>query len=345
MLSVTAIIPHAGGREILHECLNRLAKSSGVKLHTIIVNNSPVDDIDCETLDLLPGVQVLRYECNLGFAAACNRGVEASKSDFVFLLNNDAGVEPDSIRILVERLAEDDSICACQPKILSWLNDGYFDYSSAAGGELDKYGFPFAKGRVFDTIEKDTGQYDVESEIFWGAGAALMLRRELYLSAGGLEEWFFAHMEEIDLLWRMQLMGYRVISVPSAVVLHKGAVTIQSGSFTKLYYNHRNSLATFFRNSGLLALIQHLPVRVTLDLAVMLFSIMRKDFVRFWAVMRAECWFWLSLPYLIRSRRQVQELRRVPDSKLSSRLFPYSIAWQYFIRKRRTWKELQTIKT
>jgi len=344
LLSVTSIIPHAGGREILRECLTSLAVSRGVDLETIIVNNGPVDDVDEDTLHILPGVQVLRYKCNLGFAAACNRGVEAARGKYIFLLNNDAIVSPNAIQIMVERLESDDTIAACQPKILSLINEGQFDYSSAAGGEMDRYGFPFARGRVFDTIEEDHDQYDDEREIFWGAGAALMIRRDIYLEAGGLEERFFAHMEEIDLLWRIRLMGYRILAVPSAVARHRGAVTIRTGSFRKLYLNHRNSLATLFRNYDAFNLMRNFPVRMIFDLILMIYSIFQRDFVRFWAVLRSECWFWVNLPYLINVRRRIQKLRKISDSELITHFYPYSVVWQYFVKKHQTWKELQALR-
>ena len=342
MLSISTIIPHAGGRKILRDCLTSLAKTRGVDLEVIIVDNSQVSDVDEETLSILPSVQNLRYECKLGFAGACNRGVESASGDYIFLLNNDAVVEPDTIKILADKIEQNHQIGACQPKILSLNNSGYFDYSSAAGGELDRYGFPFARGRVFDTIEKDSGQYNEDRQVFWGAGAALMIRRNLYISSGGLEERFFAHMEEIDLLWRIQLMGFQVFSVSNAVVYHRGAVTIRSDSFTKQYLNHRNSIATIFRNYSALNLLRYFPLRVLLDKALLIYSLFRGDFKRFWAVIRAGCWFWLSLPYLIEGRRRVQRLRKVPDVVILERLYPHSIAWQYFIRNRRTWSELQS---
>ncbi len=340
---VSVIIPHSGGSEILGECLGSLADTRGIDLQVIIVDNAAVSDIADDAVRAFKDAQILRYECKIGFAAACNRGVEAAGGEYVFLLNNDATVEPTAIRTLADRLTANPAAAACQPKILSLTRPGRFDYSSAAGGELDRFGYPFARGRVFDTLEEDRGQYDDEREVFWGAGAALMIRRELYLAAGGLEETFFAHMEEIDLLWRLQLMGFRVLAVPEAVVHHRGAATISGGSFLKQYLNHRNSLATLFRNYGIWSLVRYLPVRAVLDQVLMLFALLRGDFKCFWAVVRAGCWFWRSLPYLIRCRRRIQGLRRIPDRIILNRLYPRSVAWDYFIRKRRTWSELESI--
>ncbi len=283
----------------------------------------------------------MRYECNLGFAGACNRGVEAASNELVFLLNNDAVVEPDCLARLAERMSADEDIGAAQPKIRSLILPDKFDYSSAAGGEMDVYGFPFARGRVFDSLETDKGQYEDERRVFWGAGAALMLRKSLYLQCGGLEERFFAHMEEIDLLWRMQLLGSRVIAAPSAVAWHQGAVTIRGGSFRKLYLNHRNSLAMLFRNYSFSSLVRYFPLRLVLDAILSLYSILRGDFVRSGAVFRANCWFWMSLPYLIGSRRRIQRTRRTSETDILERLYRRSVVWQYFVKRKKTWKELQ----
>jgi len=344
LLKVTVIIPHAGGRELLRDCLNSIAESRNADVETLIVHNGLVDDVDDNTLKLVDNVQVLRYKRNIGFAAACNRGVEAASTDYVFLLNNDAIVEPETIGVLAEKLASEDDLSACQPKILSLIRPGMFDYSSAAGGEIDRYGYPFACGRVFDTIEKDTGQYNQEREIFWGAGAALMIRREHYIRAGSLEERFFAHMEEIDLQWRFHLMGYRIASVPSVVACHRGAVTIKEGSFGKYYLNHRNGLAMLFRNYSVKNILKILPVRLALDLVLVIYSIFKADFVRARAVLSAIIWFMLSLHYLIGSRRQVQKLRVVQDGQIEKHIFPHSVVWLYFVKKIKTWSDLMAFR-
>ncbi len=337
-MTVSVIIPHAGGRKILHDCLASLEASRGVKCEVIIVDNGSDDAY--EVADSFSDVQILRFERKLGFSVACNRGVEAACGELIFLLNNDATVEPDTIKKLVEAIQSDRQIAACQPKILSLIRPGYFDYSSAAGGEMDRFGYPFARGRIFETVEKDEGQYDDERDIFWGSGAALMIRRELYLTAGGLEESFFAHMEEIDLLWRLQLMGYRIRVVPRAIAKHSGAVTIKSDSVAKMFWNHRNSLATLFRNYSWRSLAKNLLIRFIFDYLTIIASLFRLDFKRLWAVLHAECWFCVSLPYLIQSRIKIQKLRKVSDDRIP--IYQGSIIWDYFIRKRRTWRHINS---
>ncbi|MDP8238511.1 MAG: glycosyltransferase family 2 protein [Candidatus Hatepunaea meridiana] len=339
-MEVSVIIPHAGGWEMLLDCLTSLYRTSDVEIETIIVENGSYETITDDQIKDFPELKILRYDKMLGFAGACNRGVEIATGKYIFLLNNDAIVKPNTVFILYQAMESDNTIAACQPKILSLRDPSKFDYSSACGGKIDLYGFPFARGRIFDTVEYDTGQYDNREEIFWGAGSALIIRRDLYNQAGGLEEPFFAHMEEIDLQWRLQLMGYRIIVVPEGVVHHLGAATIRSGSFTKMYLNHRNNLAMIFRNYGFINLLHYFPTRLIFDLIAMVQSFFTRDFKRSLAIVRSGFWFWLSLPYLITGRLETQRLRRVSDRRLMEQIYPRSIVWQYFIKKHRKYKEL-----
>lgn len=335
------IIPHAGGKDLLIKCLESLTQAQGVAFEVIIVDNGLVSDVDEDVIGVFPRVQILRFKGNIGFASACNRGVEASRGEFVFLLNNDAEIGNGSLQILVNSMRSDIKVACCQPKILSLIRGGYFDYSSAAGGDIDRLGYPFARGRVFDVLEYDNGQYDDEHEIFWGAGAALMIRRELYLRAGGLAEWFFAHMEEIDLQWRFLLMGYKIKAVPRAVAYHRGAVTIKSGSFRKHYLNHRNNLAMLLRNYGTANLVRYLPLRLVLDLVLAGYSIVMGDVKRFWAVVLSIFWFFSHIPFLLKARKQVQHLRLVKDHYILQIMYSRSVVWQYFVRGKKYWFELR----
>jgi len=325
---------------MLEQSLTSLFLSQNVDIEAIIVENGSYEKINAEQVSDFSGVQILRFERKLGFAGACNRGVEAASGKYIFLLNNDAVIEPDTLFILSKAMDDDENIAACQPKILSLRNKKYFDYSSACGGVIDIYGFPFARGRVFDTVEEDKGQYDKRADIFWGAGAALMIRRDLYEEAGGLEEPYFAHMEEIDLQWRFHLMGFRVMVIPEAKAYHLGAATIGSDSFLKMYLNHRNNLAMFFSNFSSKNLVRFLPIRWILDFILIVYSIFRLDFKRSWAVIRSGLWFWTNLSYLVRCRKRSRKLRNVSDEEILKKIYPRSVIWQYFIRNRKTYTQL-----
>ncbi|MBM3327066.1 MAG: glycosyltransferase family 2 protein [Calditrichaeota bacterium] len=325
---------------MLRECLDALSASQDADVEAVIVDNGSGETPSEWGVNALPVVQILHYPRRMGFAAACNRGVEAARGKYIFLLNNDAVVEPDTVRILVNALETAPDAAAVVPKILNYNNPTQFDYSSAAGGALDRFGFPFARGRIFDHIEQDAGQYDRLAEVFWGAGAALMLRRDLWLQAGGLEQTFFAHMEEIDLLWRMRLIGYRVLAIPQAVVRHRGAATIRSGSFLKAYLNHRNSLAMLLRNYSLPNIARYVPARLLMDAAFAGWSLIKLDFKNYWAVIRA--WFWLifSINSIIGARKRIQGLRKVSDDIILKQLYAHSVVWKFFIGRKRTFSDL-----
>lgn len=325
---------------MLEKCLISLFHSRNVDIEAIIVENGSFEKINAEQISAYKDVHILHFERKLGFAGACNRGVEAASCKYIFLLNNDAVIEPDTLFILSQAMENDGKIAACQPKILSLRNKKYFDYSSACGGEIDIYGYPFARGRLFDSVEEDKGQYDQRTEIFWGAGAALMIRRDLYNEAGGLEEPYFAHMEEIDLQWRFHLLGFKVMVIPDTKAYHLGAATIGSDSFFKLYLNHRNNLAMVFSNLSLQSLVRFLPIRWILDIVLVIYSIFRLDFKRSWAVIRSGLWFWTNLSYLIGCRKRNRKLRQVSENEIRKKIYPHSVVWQYFIRNRKTYKQL-----
>ena len=325
---------------MLSRCLDALTIASGVSLEIIIVDNGSRPPLDDAVANRYGDVQILHYERQLGFAGACNRGVERAQGKYIFLLNNDAVVEAGALARLVGRMEQNPLVAACQPKLISLQNPGRFDYSSAAGGEMDVFGFPFARGRIFDSVEEDFGQYDDQRAIFWGAGTALLVRRDLYQEAGGLEEMFFAHMEEIDLQWRLQLMGYRVMAYPEAVVHHQGGGTLAEGSFRKLYLNHRNNLAMLIRNYSWQSLALYLPRRAVFDEILLTRSFFTLKLRRMGAVLLAHLWVWLNLPRILRSRRRAQAVRNVGEAEILAGLYRRSIVWDYFIRKRRTWAEL-----
>jgi len=325
---------------MLAECLEALFQTQDVAVEAVIVVNGSSETAADWGAEDRSDVQILRYERKIGFAAACNQGVEAARGDLIFLLNNDAVVAPTALRILQDSLEADDRLAATVPKLLYYFDPTRFDYASAAGGLIDRYGFPFARGRIFDHIESDGGQYDAPAEVFWGAGAALMVRKSLWMQSGGLEERFFAHMEEIDLLWRLQLMGYSVRAIPESIVRHRGAVTIRSGSFQKAFLNHRNSLWMLVRNYRPATLWRYFPGRIALDAAFGLYSLARFDFKSVWAVLRAWAALFLSVRFIVNGRRRVRELRRVDDSVILERMFPRSIAWQFFVKGRRRANEL-----
>ena len=238
---VSVVIPHYGGTDILGECLTSLNKCSYPNLEIIVVdNNSPDDSIQFIKSNFTE-VKLIRSEFNRGFAGGCNFGVQHAKGEYLLILNNDTIHEPDWIDHLVNMLESNSKVSSVQPKIKNYDNRDYFDYAGACGGFMDKYCFPFARGRIFSTVEKDEGQYDESIQIFWASGTAFLTRKNVFDKVGGFDEILFAHMEEIDYHWKSQMLGNEIWVEPASVIYHKGAVTLPVSSPKKTYLNYRKS--------------------------------------------------------------------------------------------------------
>lgn len=227
-------------------------------------NGSTDDSVDWLKREM-PGVGLIQLDRNYGFAEGYNRALREVKADYYMILNSDVWVEPGWIKPLVALLESDRQVAACQPKILSLQQPDRFDYAGAAGGWLDQYGYPFARGRLFDFCETDQGQYDEASPIFWASGAALFIRAAVFQEVGGFDSYFFAHQEEIDLCWRIQRKGHRIFSCPLSVVHHLGGGTLPRGNSLKTFLNFRNNHIMLFKNLSLPRKLLLMPLRFGLD--------------------------------------------------------------------------------
>ena len=217
--------------------------------HTVVVaDNGSTDDSVSWLRQTYPSVRIIVLPQNGGFAKGYNDALKQVVADYYVLLNSDVEVQPGWVTPVVALMEADSRIAACQPKILMESRRTVFEYAGAAGGWLDYLGYPFARGRVFDECETDNGQYDDAVPVFWASGAAMFVRAGVYHDCGGLDEYFFAHMEEIDLCWRMQLAGHTIMVCPSAVVYHVGGGTLPKGNARKVYLNFRNNLIMLAKN-------------------------------------------------------------------------------------------------
>jgi len=339
---VSIVIPHYNGSDLLKKCLESLQKTSYPNFKIIIADNASEDDSVKMVSEAFPSVKILRLDSNKGYAGGCNAGiVAAKKSDYVVLFNNDALVEPEWLTILVEVMESDDRIAACQPKILSIKNKGYFDYSGAAGGLMDKYAYPFARGRIIATIEPDIGQYDDYSSIFWASGTACILRNSSLEKVGNLDEIFFAHMEEIDLCWRFRLSGYKIMVAPASIIYHQSGTTLSAESFKKKYLNHRNSILMMLKNYSALSLIKLFPLRIIIESIALGFSLLTLDLNRFSAIIAAFLWILTHPFYLIEARKRAQSVRVIGDEEILNDLYDGSIALSYYIKGKKRVKDLE----
>ena len=248
-MSTAVVILNWNTRDYLSRFIPLLLKSvEGMDARIWVADNASTDGSADLVEAEFPSVGLVRLEENYGFTGGYNKALAQIEADYYVLINSDVEVPAGWLKPLVAWMESHPSCGACGPKLLSFDDRSAFEYAGAAGGLIDRYGFPFCRGRVFKTIEKDEGQYDTPADVLWVSGACLMVRAALWKELGGLDERFFAHMEEIDLCWRMQLKGYTVTLVPESYVYHIGGGTLPATSPRKLYFNYRNNLLLLQNN-------------------------------------------------------------------------------------------------
>lgn len=328
---VAIIILNWNGEKLLREFLPSVVKNTNTDLgRVVVVDNHSTDGSWICLEQEFPDVERVLFEDNFGFAGGYNRAIEMIEAEYVVLLNSDVEVAPGWLEPLVAVLDRDERVAAVQPKILAYRDKNKFEYAGAAGGYIDYLGFPFCRGRVMDTTEQDYGQYDDEVDVFWATGASLCIRRDVYRATGGLDEAFFAHMEEIDLCWRLKNGGYTLKVVPSSVVYHLGGGSLPMNHPKKLFLNYRNNLLMLHKNLCAKQRKKIFFARVLLDtMAGGLFLLKGQ---------------WSNTRSVIRAYKAFREMRKaypVPESSMSlSGIYPRSIVLDYFLRGKKKFSDL-----
>jgi GT2 family glycosyltransferase len=336
----SVVIPNYNGLIYLQDCFNSLRKSNYPNLEIILVDNGSTDESVAFVEQNFPEVKIIRSDTNLSYSGGSNLGIQHATGKYVVLLNNDTEVTPGWLNPLLEEFESDSQLAACQPKILSMSDHAMFEYAGAAGGFMDRLGYPFLRGRIFDTLEKDDGQYDDPIDLFWTSGAAMAIRKQVLDESGLLDEGFVLHMEEIDLCWRMHLLGYRLRIRPDAVIYHHGGGTLGAEKMSKMYYNHRNSIFMLFKNYSLKRLLLIFPIRFLLDMALIMKSALALDWKRAFAVINAYLWLITHPRLLLRKRRDTQELRRIGDRDIDPYLLGGSLVLRYYLLRKKTFTEM-----
>jgi len=329
MDKVAVVILNYNGHSFLEQFLTKVREYS--QPHKVVVIDNASTDESLKYLKIHhPDLDVVVLDKNYGFSGGYNRGLAQIQAELFILLNSDVEVSANWIEPLVKYMDQHPQTGICQPKILSLQNRQRFDYAGAAGGYLDTLGYPFCRGRVFDTIEEDRGQYDDTRDIFWAGGACIMVRAQLFQKLGGLDEDFFAHMEEIDLCWRSQRQGYQVAYVSQSVVYHVGGGTLKASSPFKTYLNFRNGITMLLKN---LPLTQwwKIPLRLVLDGMAMIRFLLQGQWTHAWSVVRAEASFLWQIPKIINKRTK---------GAYAVKLYNKMIVWEYFVKGHKTFKEL-----
>ena len=308
MPKVAVVILNYNGKRFLEQFLPNVLENTNRELAEIIVaDNASTDDSVTFMQSHYPNIRLIENESNGGFATGYNLALRQIEAKYFVLLNSDIEVAPHWIEPVIEMMDSDENIAACQPKILSFYDKTKFEYAGSCGGFIDKFGYPFCRGRIFQNLETDEGQYDTPLEIFWATGACMFVRAELFLKHGGLDDSFFAHMEEIDFCWRMKNLGYKVFCCPQSKVYHIGGGTLPKNSPQKTYLNFRNNLSLLVKNLTDNKIHRVIVYRIFLDWIAAFKFLFEGCAGDFKAVFQAHIDFYKRLDSLREKRRQLQQ--------------------------------------
>ena len=335
---VAIVILNWNGTKLLKQFLPSVIEfSKGDSTEIIVADNGSTDDSLVVLRNEFPEVQILDLKQNFGFASGYNIALNQIEADYFVVLNSDVEVTAGWLNSAVQLMENDATIAAVQPKILSYNQKTHFEYAGAAGGFIDRFGYPFCRGRIFNEVEADNGQYNNVQDIFWATGACMFVRATSFYKVGGFDADFWAHMEEIDLCWRLKNRGQRIVFTPESTVYHVGGGTLSYDNPQKLYLNFRNNLWLLYKNLPSNKLVSTLFLRMCLDgiAAFKLLAEFNLNGIR--SVLKAHLHFYKSLPALHRKRKLTQLEKR---KDLPKEMLQKSIVFQFYIRKRKTFNEI-----
>lgn len=330
-MKTAVVILNWNGKNLLQKFLpSVLTYSEGATVY--VADNASTDDSITFLKINYPEVKIIQNNTNLGYAGGYNAALSQLKEDIFILLNSDVEVSPNWLNPILDIFKSEEQTAAVQPKILDYKNKNYFEYAGAAGGYIDKYGYPFCRGRIFQELEEDHGQYNDDAYIFWASGACLAIRKSVYVELNGLDEDFFAHQEEIDLCWRLHNLGHRVKFCAASKIYHVGGATLQSMNPLKTFYNFRNSLFMLLKNVSKPQIYSVLFIRMLLDGAAGIKFLLEGKFNHFFAILRAHASFYRHFKKIKKKR---VEAGRNPKYHLVS-----SIVCEHYLKGKKSFSQL-----
>lgn len=336
MSRTAVVILNYNGEKLLQQFLPSVIQHSA-EAEIIIADNRSTDHSMLFVRQTFPQVRIIQLDQNYGYCGGYNRALKQVDADYYVLLNSDIEVTPHWLTPMIDLLDHNPSIAAVQPKVRSYQNKNKFEHAGAGGGFIDALGYPFCRGRVFDYVADDKGQYNDEREVFWATGACLMIRSEVFKTFGGFDEDFFAHMEEIDLCWKVHRTKMKVFYCGRSTIYHVGAGTLSYRSSRKVFLNFRNGLSLLFKHLDTGELFYKLPIRMILDVLAAIQFLLKGQGGNFIAVLRAHFKFLLNLPRDLRKRR---DIRRTYPSYSDAMIYKGSVVVDYFLRNKREWEGL-----
>lgn len=337
MIQTVVVILNWNGKKFLEKFLPGVIANSIPAAEVIVADNASTDDSIAFLQTHFPQVKLIVNKTNGGFAQGYNEALKKIQAKYYVLLNSDVEVTPRWIEPIIQLMNADNQIAACQPKLLAYHNKKQFEYAGGAGGFIDKYGYPFCRGRIFNSFETDEGQYNDTREILWATGACLFIRADAYHNAGGLDADFFAHMEEIDLCWRLKNTGYKIMYCAESTVYHVGAGTLAKNSPRKTYLNFRNNLILLCKNHAHRYFWAKLILRMTLDGIAAVKFLLSADTSHFFAVLQAHVSFYKTFSKTLDKRKQIK--KQVAHYTTNS-IYNKSIVVDYYLKRKKKFSEL-----
>jgi GT2 family glycosyltransferase len=341
MHQTAVVILNFNGLGFLKEFIPILIQHTSNQARLVVADNASSDDSVTFLRNQYPEVELVLLKQNFGFAEGYNQALKQIEAKYFVLLNSDVEVTQNWLPPLID-LLENDNIAACQPKILSYHNRASFEYAGAAGGYLDYFGYPFCRGRIIDTLEFDNGQYNNNIEIFWASGACLAIKSQAFFSIGGFDGSFFAHMEEIDLCWRLQLNGQKIFSNSTSTVYHVGGGTLPKSNPHKTFLNFRNGLEMNFKNSPKKNFYFRIIGRLLFDGVAGLGYLLKGNFKDCYAIIKAHFAFYRKYSILKQKREIILNELTVID--LPENIYKKSIIIEYYFRQKKKFSDLNWIK-
>ncbi|SDL84099.1 hypothetical protein SAMN05421823_108247 [Catalinimonas alkaloidigena] len=333
MPQTAIVILNWNGRHYLQQFLPSVVRHRGDS-RVIVVDNASTDDSVAVLTHTFPEVEILQLPTNAGFAGGYNQALQQIEAEVYVLLNSDVEVTEGWLESPLALLRQHPRAAACQPKIRSFHAPDYFEYAGAAGGYIDRLGYPFCRGRLFNTLEQDTGQYDDDREVFWASGACLFIKADAFHAVGGFDEDFFAHMEEIDLCWRLRNLGYRIYYCGRSTVYHVGGGTLERSNPRKTYLNFRNGLTLLLKNVPASQLPFILFTRMVLDGIAGIKFLLTDSLKDTRAILKAHASFYRNVA------RHWRKRQRINTQPLDVGVLPGSLVWSYFIKGKRRFSQL-----
>ena len=334
---IAIVILNWNGKDFLEKFLPEVIRYSNLLSRIVIIDNASSDNSISFLTQHFPYIEIIQLDKNYGFTGGYNRGLKGIKEEYYVLLNSDVEVTENWLEPLITFMDNHPDAAACQPKIKSYQDRDLFEHAGAAGGYIDYLGYPFCRGRIMNMLETDHGQYDSIQRVFWATGACLFIRSKVFHEQGGFDDDFFAHMEEIDLCWRIQQAGKEIYVVPESQVYHVGGGTLPKNNPRKTYYNFRNNLFMLFKNLPGNQLILLIPARLFLDGLAGIKFLFDGDIKDTYAVFKSHLSFYR---YVLRNLSKRRKQQKLVVKHPSRGIYGKSIVVEYFINKIKHFKDL-----